>query len=130
MKIKPKKIFDALKLYLIAVLLFVSVVYIFNTIETILFCKSQTEITVATILLSYFNISAVCCLYALILLPIYLLLSLLNRKTAQILVSVVFALLMATEIGLYIYSMQAGVLMGRELIVRPIVETMITIRNR
>jgi len=123
------RIIKILKPYLISVILFVLMGYIFKTIETFLFCRMQDAASFLTILQAYFNITAIFCLYSLIILPFYLLIALLSQKTAQIVTSILFALFIALEIGLYVYYTQAGVLMGRELVIRPISETLVTIRN-
>ena len=102
---------------------------IFNTIETISFCQTQNAVSFSTILQSYFNIITVFSLYSFIILLFYVLVGLLHRKSAQILISVLFSILTLLEIGLYIYSQQTGALMGAELIIRPISETLATIRN-
>jgi len=117
-----------LRPYLFLVILFLLSGLFFNTVETISFCKTQ-DVAFFTILQSFFNIIAVFCLYSLFILPFYLLLSLLKQKTAQIFVSILFTLLTALEIGLYMYYKQTGVLMGAELVVRPISEILTTIRN-
>ncbi|MCL2290570.1 MAG: LTA synthase family protein [Bacteroidetes bacterium] len=128
MKINHSWFAKILKPYLISVVLFISIVYLFKTIETFSFFKTQ-DATFLTILQSYFNITAVFCLYSLIILPFYLLIAFLNQKTAQILTSILFALLISLEIGLYVYYTKAGVLMGRELVIRPASETWNTIRG-
>ena len=129
MKTFFNKTLNILKPYLVCVLLFIVAGFIFKTIETVWFCKYQETISFLTIIKSYFNIISVFCLYAMIMLPIYWAISLLSKKTAQIILSVFFAILISFEIGLYVYNTQAGVLMGRELIIRPISETLTTIRN-
>lgn len=123
------KIIKILKPYLILVILFVVTGYIFNTVETFLFCKYQDSTSFSTIIQSYFNITTVFCLYSLIILPFYLLVGFFKQKLAQVLVSILFSILILLEIGLYIYYKHIGVLMGTELIVRPISEILLTIRN-
>jgi len=123
------RIIKILKPYLILVVLFIILGYFFKTIETFSFFKTQDTVSFLTIFRSYFNITVVFCLFSLIILPFYLLVALLNQKVAQILTSILFAVLISLEIGLYIYYQQAGVLMGRELVIRPLTETLITIRN-
>jgi len=118
-----------LKPYLIVVILFLFTGYLFNAVETFSFCKTQEATSFLTILQSFFNITTVFCLYALIILPFYLLVGLLKQKLAQIVTAVLFSILMLLEIGLYIYYKEAGVLMGTDLVVRPITETLTTIRN-
>ena len=129
MKINHTKTIKILKPYLITAILFIAGGYILNTIETFSFCSAHAPASFSTIITSYFNITAVFCLYSAILLLFYLLVGLLNQKIAQIAASVLFSILVLLEIGLFIYSQQTGSLMGRELIIRPISETLVTIRN-
>jgi len=128
MKINNDKGVTIVKSYLITVILFIFLGFLFKTIETFSFSKMQDAVFL-TILQSFFNITAIFCLYSLIILPFYLLLRLLGNNIVQIFISVLFALLISLEIGLYIYYTQAGVLMGRELVIRPISEILTTIRN-
>ena len=123
------KIIRILKPYLILATLFIVIGFIFNTFETYFFYKYQDIVSFSTVLQSYFNIITVLSLYSLIILPFYLLVGLLKQKLAQILVSILFSILISLEIGLYMYYKQTGVLMGAELVVRPISEILITIRN-
>jgi len=123
------KAIKILKPYLISVILFILAGWIFNTIETVLFVKYQDATPFSTIIQSYFNITTVFSLYALIILPFYFLLALLKQKPAQIFASILFSVLILLEIGLYMYYKLTGVLMGAELVVRPISETLTTIRN-
>jgi len=129
MKITQKEIVKILKPYIGSVILFVFTGFIFKTFETFLFIKYQDSASFWVILQSYFNITVSFCLYAIIILPLYLLMALVKQKPAQIIVSVIFALLASFELGLFIYYKMAGVLMGVEIVVRPISETLTTIRN-
>ena len=123
------KIILFFKPFIICVIVFIFAGLLFNTYETWLFCKYQDTTSLLTIFQSYFNIIAAFCLYALIVLPIYLLLGLLNKNLAQIFISLLFALFISLEIGLFVYYKQTGVLMGAELVVRPASEILVTIRN-
>ena len=123
------KIVKILPPYLIIAILFIVSGDIFNTVETFSFCSAQASASFSTIITSYFNITSVFCLYSFIILLFYLLVGVLNQKLAQILASILFSILILLEIGLFIYSQQTGVLMGKELIIRPISETLVTIRN-
>ena len=118
-----------LKPYLITVILFILAGVLFKTVETWLFFKYQDAPSFLAIIQSYFNIITAFCLYALIILPFYFLMALLKQKPAQIFASILFSLLTLLEIGLFIYYKQTGVLMGTEIVVRPISETLTTIRN-
>jgi uncharacterized sulfatase len=123
------KIMGILKPFLITVMLFIASGLIFKTIETIVFCKYQDSVSFFTIIQSYINIITVFSLYSVIVLPLYILTGFIHKKISQILISIVFAILIALEIGLFIYSKQTGVLMGTELIIRPSSEIWTTIQN-
>ena len=122
-------IVQILKPYLVSAMLFILAGWIFNTVETISFWKYQDSTSFSAIVQSYFNITTVFCLYAFIILPFYFLLALLKQKPAQIVASVLFSILTLLEIGLFIYYKLTGVLMGAELVARPVSDTLTTIRN-
>ena len=115
--------------FIICVIVFIFSGLIFNSYETYLFCKYQDTNSLLIIFQSYFNIIATFCLYAIIVLPIYVLLGLLNRNLAQLFTSLLFTLFISLEIGLFVYYRQTGVLMGAELVVRPFSEILHTIKN-
>ena len=115
--------------YLILALIFIFSGYILNTVETFLFCKYQDCASFLVVVKSYFNITAVFCLYSLVIFSFYLFVGLLKEKIAQILASVLFSIFILLEIGLFIYSKQTNVLMGTDLIVRPVSEIWATIQN-
>ncbi|MGN0033976.1 MAG: LTA synthase family protein [Candidatus Limimorpha sp.] len=70
-----------------------------------------------------------CCFISFIILVLYLLISLLSDKAASWICSVLLAMLLVTEIGLVMYYRTTGILMGKELFIRPLWETVITIKN-
>jgi len=129
MNINNKKIISTLTPFCLSALVFIISGIILNTVETFIFCKYQDSVPFLTIFQSYVNIITVFSLYALIILPLYLLIGLLKQKPAQIVISILFSILISLEIGLFIYTKQAGVLMGTELIIRPFHEVWMTIRN-
>ena len=59
----------------------------------------------------------------------YFLISFFSRKTAVYVSSVLFGVMALTEMGLVIYHATTGILMGKELIIRPLWEMMHTIQN-
>jgi len=118
-----------LKPYLILVLLFLTTAFIFKTVETRLFFKFQDTISFIAILQAFFNITTVFCLYAFVISFFYFLIAFLQQKVAQITASVLFSLLLMLEIGLFMYYHRTGVLMETEIVVRPLAETLVTIRN-
>jgi len=63
----------------------------------------------------------------LIVFVIYFLLSLLSKKAADWTSSILFGIVVFGEIGLTIYTRESGQLMGKELFIRPLFETMQTV---
>ena len=115
--------------YITSVIIFITVSYIIKSIETFQICRYQDSISLLTFFQSFFNLTSVFCLYSLILLPIYLLIGWWKPKIAQIIGSVIFALITSLEIGLLIFYNLTGVMMGGEFIARPFAEILTTIRN-
>jgi len=129
MKIIRNNNIQILRIYVITVILFITAGWFFNTIETLLFFKYQDSISFLAITKSFFNLTAVFCLYSFIILPFYFLIGLWKQKAAQIFAAVLFAILTLLEIGLFLYYKKTGVLMGAELVARPVSEILTTIRN-
>ena len=129
MILNKNKLLIILKPYFFSVILLLLAGLLFKTLETCLFYKYQDVSSFIIVLKSFFNITTVFCFYALLILPLYLIIALFNKKIAQIFISVFFALLLSFEIALFVYSMQTGVLMGMDILMRPLSEILITIRN-
>jgi len=123
------KIIEILKPYILMVCLSIFVVYLFKTVESFTFWKYQDSVSFLAIFQSFFNITAVFCLYSLVILPFYFLIGLWKHRIAQICASLLFAIFFLLEIGLFIYYKRTGVLMGAELLARPFNEILTTIRN-
>lgn len=70
-----------------------------------------------------------CGFVSLVVFLLYLPLSLFSKKTAQWTASVLFGLLLLSEVGLLVYHSSTGLLMGKELIVRPLWETIQTVKS-
>ncbi len=60
---------------------------------------------------------------------IYFIISLVSKKTAFYTASILFPLMLFSEIGLIIYHKTTGLLMGAELFNRPLWETLLTIKS-
>lgn len=60
---------------------------------------------------------------------IYLLISFFSKKAASFTAALLFSLLFISEIGLAIYNKSTGMLMGKEMILRPLWETCVTIKS-
>lgn len=59
----------------------------------------------------------------------YCLTSLISKKTAVYVASILLGIMLFTEIGLSVYYYSTGILMGKELIVRPLWEMVHTVRS-
>lgn len=70
-----------------------------------------------------------CGFVSLVVFMLYLPLSLFSKKTAQWTASILFGLMLLCETGLLVYHSSTGLLMGKELIVRPLWETIQTVKS-
>lgn len=70
-----------------------------------------------------------CGFISLVIFTLYLLLTSVSKKIAQWTASVLFGLLLLSEVGLLVYHSSTGLLMGKELIVRPLWETIQTVKS-
>lgn len=60
---------------------------------------------------------------------VYFLISLLSKKTALYVSAVLLGIMMMTEVGLAVYYQTTGILMGKELILRPLWEMVHTVKS-
>lgn len=74
------------------------------------------------------NLITYCFSGTLIFIPYYII-SFLSQKSAKILGSFLFSLMILIEIGLIFYYESTGTLMGNEIIIRPLWETLFTIKS-
>ena len=70
-----------------------------------------------------------CGFISLVIFTLYLLLTSVSKKIAQWTAAILFGLMLFGEIGLLIYHESTGLLMGNELIVRPLWETIQTVKS-
>lgn len=106
------KDFSATAFCFIAIML-VTKIFDFITFESLLKSLCRCLVTSSFIVLLTF--------------VIYLITSLISKKFANGIISLVFGILIVSEIGLTIYTHESGQLMGRELFIRPLSEIMQTI---
>lgn len=69
------------------------------------------------------------CFISLLILIIYLIVSIFSRKSATFTAALLFSMMFIFEAGLIIYHKSTGILMGNELINRPLWETWFTIKS-
>lgn len=108
-------------------LCFVLAVFIVKITEILAAAQSNAEILNLAYVV-YGNIVS-CGFISAVLFVLYLVLSYISKKTAELTISVLFGLMLLSEICLVIYHNSTGLLMGEELIIRPLWETMQTIRS-
>lgn len=120
----PKKIVSYLKSYSILALCYIVAVFVVKLLELVFNASNVSSLSGFL----YGNLIA-CGFIAAIVFVIYLLLSLLSNKVALSTAAALLGIMMLTELGLVIYYHTTGILMGKELIVRPLWETIHTIQS-
>ncbi|MDR0364859.1 MAG: sulfatase-like hydrolase/transferase [Bacteroidales bacterium] len=118
------KIANRIKPCIIATLIFIVSIFLLKIIET-----SQTgSLNFSVIIRGFAYSMIVSCCYSVLIFPLFLLFSFIQKKLAWIVVAILFGILTLFEIGLTIYTLRTGSLMGQEIIIRPLSETIHTIR--
>lgn len=108
-------------------LCFIIAVFVAKIIEIVVAVHSGAEIIdFANVI--YGNLIS-CGFTSLVIFVLYFLISFISKKTAQWTASFLFSLMLFTEIGLLIYHNSTGLLMGKELIIRPLWETIQTVKS-
>ena len=120
----PKKITAYLKSYSILAICYTIAVFLVKLFEALIHAKAVSSFSGFL----YGNLIS-CGFIAALVLVIYLLFSLWSNKTATYIAAVLLGIMMLTELGLVIYYHTTGILMGKELIVRPLWETIHTIKS-
>lgn len=108
-------------------LCFIIALFVVKIIEIVSAVHSGAEI-IDFVAAVYGNLIS-CGFVSLVVFMLYLPLSLFSKKTAQWTASVLFGLMLLCEIGLLIYHSSTSLLMGKELIVRPLWETIQTVKS-
>lgn len=99
----------------------------FCFIVVMLFTKIFDIITFASFMTSLLHSLVTSSFIVLLTFVIYLITSLISKKFANIIISLIFGILVVSEIGLTIYAHESGQLMGAELFIRPLSEIMQTV---
>ena len=123
------KIITFFKPYLNLVFLFIISGIILKLYEFLFYFFKINNISGITIFESFFVIIIVFSLYSILILPIYTVLSFINKKFSLIFSSLLLAIAFLLELGLTIYTQQTGLFMGSDLISRPVSEVMITLKG-
>lgn len=104
--------------------LFILLIKLFDTINL---CFIQSTVSVRAIGYAFcHNFIATACI-SVVFLILYLLLSLVSKKIAFYVLSIISSFFIIAEVGIDIFSAKSGVLLGNELLARPIGETIETI---
>ncbi len=116
--------FDRLQRFSILTVCFVVTVFFFKLCETAIGFNSVTSFSGFV----YGNLIA-CGFIAAVVFVLYLLISLLSEKTALYFSATLLGIMLFTEVGLSVYHFMTGILMGKELVVRPLWEMLHTIKS-
>ncbi|OQA84235.1 MAG: Sulfatase [Bacteroidetes bacterium ADurb.Bin234] len=124
-----KKIIEYLHAYFIIVILFAISIAILKMIEFVnlfIYEDFDTWRVLGKALIYYWIVYSV---FVAILFPLYALLHIISKKTANITLSIIYGILCLCEISLSVYATLSGTLLDNEIIVRPLYETLLTIKN-
>ena len=120
-----KKYLESIKSFLPIAICFIVVLFCVKCFE--LFTSDSVSI-MHTMEMIFSNLVASLALSFLVLI-IFNLISLFSKKAAIYVSSILFAIIVISEIGLIFYHNSTGLMMGRELIERPFWETFVTIKS-
>lgn len=121
------KITTMLKGFSMMSLLFVATIFVERVVELVMAWSSGIHIESFHGIL-WTNLAA-CGVQIMLVFAVFSLLFFLSDKLARIIAAVLFGLFAFTELGLVIYYHSTGLIMGKELIYRPLWETVFTIRS-
>jgi phosphoglycerol transferase MdoB-like AlkP superfamily enzyme len=119
---KFDKLVAFIKPYLIMVLMFSFSVFFLKIAESLFLLHDCGEL-IKVFHKTFFLFLSSCCFFSLLIFPIYLILRLINKNISIIITSMVFVIILFLEIGLSIYTKETKLLLGSELIERPLRET-------
>lgn len=123
-----KKLITFLKPYLIAALIFLIGYFFIKCTETVILLVSKDLMSFGVFARSLAYAMIAACFYSLLLFILYAVLQFIGKKFAVVICAIIFSVLLILEIGLTVYAFRAGALLGSELILRPLSETVQTIR--
>ena len=117
------------KPFLITIFIFFTLGFLLKITETIYFIKIEEIFTFKIFVKTVISVWVTSGFYAVLMLPLYVILNLIHKTVAKIFISIVFSFLILLETGLTIYLFKTGSLMGAELIIRPFSEVIATIKT-
>ncbi|MFA5639892.1 MAG: LTA synthase family protein [Bacteroidales bacterium] len=124
-----KKIIEYLHAYFIIVILFAFSIAILKAIEFVnlfIYEDFNSWRVLGKALIYYWIVYSV---FVTTLFPLYALLHIISKKTANITLSIIYGMLCLCEISLSVYASQSGTLLDSEIIIRPLYESLLTIKN-
>ena len=113
--------------YLVNTLIFLIVIVLLKSVLAIL--QYEPAFGATTILKSIADSLIVASLFSVVLFPIYIIMRLLSEKAAVIITSLLFSMLILSEISLTIFTMKSGALMDNEIFLRPFNEIVETVKS-
>ncbi len=116
-----KRYLESVKSFLVPSICFIIVLFLVKTFE--LFSAEASFSHLAEMILSNTVASLILCFCIFI---IFNIISIFSKKTALYTSTVLFSIIVISEIGLIFYHNSTGLVMGRELIERPLWETVVT----
>ena len=112
---------------LVNTLIFLIVIALLKSVLAIL--QYEPAFGATTIIKSIADSLIVASLFSVVLFPIYIIIRLLSEKAAVIITSLLFSILILSEISLTIFTMKSGALMDNEIFLRPLNEIVETVKS-
>ena len=119
-----EKFYRYFKQFAVLAICYIVAVFVVKTCELLVYTANVASLSGFI----YCNLIS-CGFVAAVVFVIYSLISILSRKTATYVSAVLFGAMVLTEMGLVIYHATTGILMGKELIIRPLWEMIHTVQN-
>lgn len=121
-----KRIFDFIKPYLFTVFCFTLSIVLVKTIEALAISIDVTfGIYMRSLLTNIITAGIVC----ICILPIYIAINFISKKGAVLTLSILFSIIILSEISLAVYTAHNGTLLGSELLVRPASESFMAVKG-
>ena len=120
-----KKYFESIKPFFILIISFVILLFCVKTFELFSYSSIRFSYVIEMI---YGNLIAAMFLSFCVFI-VYNIILIFSKKAAFYIASIIFSIIIISEIGLIFYQDTTGLLMGRELIERPLWETITTVKS-
>ena len=121
-----KRIFDFIKPYLFVAFCFIVSILLTKTIEAF---ATDIDISFGTYMRSLAVNLITSGIVCIVIFPVYLAISFISKKGALLTSCILLSIVLLSEISFTIYTAHNGTLLGAELIVRPVAETLISIKG-